>query len=339
MPRRNDRDDPGEFELIDRIVARLGDAAATEIVVPPGDDAAVWEAPVGATVATTDALVEGTHWRHDTMSMADAGWRVIASNVSDIAAMGAMPEHALIAAVLPTAFAAEELDAFIDGVAEACLRHDVRVAGGDIVRGRELAFVVTMLGRAPAAEGQARVLRRDGARIGDALAVSGTPGAASAGLELIEAGRAQEPLVAPLLTAHRRPVARVELGRDALAAGVGCAIDVSDGLLQDLGHIAERSQVGVEIELGALPLHPAAVQALGEQRARDLALGGGEDYELVLSGRAETMTGLSTLDLPVTMSGRVVAGHPGEAWAIASDGGRYEPPSAGWDQLRPRGGR
>ncbi len=325
----------GEFALIDRIVARLGDAAAREIIVPPGDDAAVWAVEGGgAVVATTDALVEGNHWRRDTMSMADAGWRAIAASVSDIAAMGATPQYALVASVLAPALTLDDLDAFIDGMAEACRCHGVRVAGGDIVRGTETAFAVTMLGSAALEDGRARVLRREAASVGDAVAVSGTPGASAGGLALIEAGREAELSAAALLAAHRRPVARVALGGAAVDAGIACAIDVSDGLLQDLGHIAERSEAGIEIDVESLPLHPAAVALLGEREARDLALGGGEDFELALTGAAELLADLSTPELSVTVIGRVVADHPGEAWAIASDGNRYEPPSAGWDQLR-----
>ena len=212
--------------------------------------------------------------------------------------------------------------------------HGVRVVGGDVVRGRETAFVVTVIGSATLEGGGARVLRRDAARDGDAVAVSGNPGASAAGLALIDAGRDREPGAAPLLAAHRRPVARVALGRAAVEAGISCSIDISDGLLQDLGHIAERSGAGIEIDLAALPLHPAAVQLLGEPRARDLALGGGEDYELALAGPSGALGGVSTPELAVTVIGRIVARHAGEAWAVAPGGERYSPPSAGWDQFR-----
>ncbi len=323
-----------EFELIDRIVARLGDAAAGDILVPPGDDAAVWLSD-GATVATTDALVEGTHWRSDTMSLADVGWRAIAASASDIAAMGATPQYALVAATLDgSEDGAGALDGFVDGLAASCRCHGVRIAGGDIVRGSERAFTVTMLGRADIEGGGPRVMRRNAARPGDLIAVSGHPGASAAGLALIEAGRAGEAAAAPLLAAHRRPIGRVDLGRAAVDAGVVCAIDVSDGLLQDLGHIAARSGAGVEIDIAALPLHPAAVETLGRERALDLALGGGEDYELALAGPADVLARLSTPELPVTVIGRTVEAHRGEAWALATGGERYEPPVAGWDQLR-----
>ncbi len=323
----------GEFSLIDRIVERLGEAAARDILVPPGDDAAVWSGGA-ATVATIDALVEGTHWRWDTMAPGDVGWRAVAANVSDLAAMGAEPEYLLVAVVLGRSLTLEQFDGFIDGLAAAALHHGVRVAGGDIVRGGETAFTIAAYGTAAVdGDGAALVMRRGGARAGDAVAVSGMPGSSAAGLRLIEQGRESEPGAKLLIErAHRRPVARVDLGRAALAAGVRCAIDVSDGLLQDAGHIAERSGVGVEIELEALPVSPFAVELHGLEATRDLALGGGEDFELVLAGEQATLRALGEAH-PLTLIGRVTNEHAGEAWVIDASGGRYTPPSAGWDQL------
>jgi thiamine-monophosphate kinase len=320
----------GEFELIDRIIARLGDSAATEILVPPGDDAAAWATGEGVTVASIDAAVEDSHW-YAGRPLGDAGWRAVAGAISDIAAMGAELEQLLVATVIGADVTVEALDALIDGMADACRCHGARIAGGDIVRGVQTALTVTVIGHSPHAD---RLLRRDAARPGDAVAVSGTPGASAGGFALLGTEREDDAAVASLLTAHRRPVARIALGRGAVDAGVRCAIDISDGLLQDVGHIAERSGAGIEIDLAALPLHPAAVETFGERQARDMALGGGEDYELALAGPADALATLATGDVPVTMVGRVVAEHPGEAWAIAEDGTRYEPPTAGWDQLR-----
>ncbi|MSP22083.1 MAG: thiamine-phosphate kinase [Dehalococcoidia bacterium] len=325
----------GEFGLIERIVTRLGEAAARNILVPPGDDAAAWRNQGAVTVATTDALVEGVHWRSGlegtraTMSWADAGWRAIASNVSDIAAMGAIPDFAIVSVVLGPGLDLDALDCLIDGMSAACLAHGVQIAGGDIDRGSQTVLGVTLIGHT---ESDA-LLRRDGARLGDLIAVSGHPGASSAGLALIEAGREGEPDVEALLEANRRPHARVELGRAAIEVGVRCAIDVSDGLLQDLGHIAERSGVGIEVDLDALSLSMDAVGALGVGRARDLALGGGEDYELALAGPEAALHALWSDELPVTVVGRVVAEHPGEAWALDGRGERYMPSSSGWDHL------
>ncbi len=330
----------GEFALIDRIVAILGDAAARDIVVPPGDDAAAWTTAEGLAVATIDALVEGTHFRRDTMSMADVGWRAVAANVSDLAAMGAEPQYLLIATLLGSDATIEDIDGLARGIGEACLAMGVRVAGGDIVRAATTGLSIAAYGRALGAAGASpALLRRDGARVGDRVAVSGAIGAAAAGLALIEAGRGEEPRAAELVWAHRRPVGRVALGRAAVGRGVHCAIDCSDGLLQDLGHIAERSHVGIEVALAQVPVHPAAVELLGATRALDLALGGGEDFELLLTGDRDALIALETADLPVTMIGRVVADHPGEVIAWAEDGARYEPPSRGWDQTRHSGER
>ena len=327
----------GEFPLIARIVERLGDAAADDILVPSGDDAAAWlEATPGISVATIDALTEGTHWRADTMSMADVGWRAVAANVSDLAAMGATPGYLLVAASLGPAITLADLDGFVDGLADACRAHGVRIAGGDLVRGPATMFSITAYGRVDFEGGStadAPLLRRGSARVGDAVAVSGHPGASGGGLALIEAGRGTESDAAPLLAAHRRPRARTALGRAAAAAGVRCAIDVSDGLLQDLDHIAEQSGVGIEVECAALPLQPAARALLGEATALDLALGGGEDFELLLTGDEETLKSLGSPEVPVTVIGRVVAGHPGETVARDAQGAAYEPPRRGWDQL------
>ena len=332
-------DDLGEFDLIARIVERLGDAAARDIAVPPGDDAAAWAVGSGLAVATVDTLAEGTHWRRDTMSLADVGWRAIATAVSDLAAMGAAASYVLIAAELGPGLTAEDLDDFADGAAASCRCHGVRVAGGNVAAARATSFTTTAFGSAELAA----VLRRDAALPGDAVAVSGTPGAAAAGLALIEgqaAGAAALKDAAPLLDAHRRPRARLALGRAALAAGARCAIDVSDGLLQDLGHVARASNVGIELEAGALPLHPAAVALLGRERALALALGGGEDYELALTAPAATLDALAVSGLPepqeppLTRIGRVVAEHRGEVITRDAAGRVVRPSSAGWDQLR-----
>ncbi len=328
--------DLGEFGLIDRMVARLGDAAAGDILVPSGDDAAVWRGDP-ATVATIDTLAEGTHWRADTMDLADVGWRAVAANCSDLAAMGARPSTLLVATILGPDVTLEGIDALIDGLAGGCREHGVRIAGGDVVRGGATAITIAAYGGADLqgapGEETARVLRRDAAAVGQRVAVSGAPGAAAAGLALIEAGRVSEDAAAELVAAHRRPLARVGLGRAALDAGVACAIDVSDGLLQDLGHIARRSGVGIEMAAAALPLHPAARSLLGDERALDLCLGGGEDFELALVGDADALRRLDRPELPVTLIGHVVADHPGEVVVWDEDGEAYLPPVTGWDQL------
>jgi len=328
--------DWGEFALIARIIARLGDAAATDILVPPGDDAAIWLADSRGVVATIDALTEGTHWRADTMDLADVGWRAVTANVSDLAAMGAEPGYLLVATCLGPSITSAGLDAFVDGLAASSRTHGVRVAGGDIVRGEATMFTIAAYGSAPFEGDEPRTLRRNAALVGDVIAVSGHPGASAAGLALIERGQANSGDAAALVEAHRRPLARTEIGRQAIALGIRCAIDVSDGLLQDLDHIAEQSGVGIEIDCAAIPVHPAAVELLGSGAALDLALGGGEDFELALVGEASQLAALGD---QVTTIGRVVEEHSGETIALDADGAPYRPARRGWDQLaNSRGG-
>ncbi len=334
-------DDPnadtlGEFALIARIIARLGDVAATDILVPPGDDAAIWLADSRGVVATIDALTEGTHWRADTMRLEDVGWRAVTANVSDLAAMGADPGYLLVAASLGPSITPADLDAFVDGMAASCRAHDVRIAGGDIVRGGTTTFTIAAYGSANLEDGELRTLRRDTAQAGDSVAVSGHPGASAAGLALIDRGQTDEPEAADLIEAHRRPRARTALGQQAIAAGIACAIDVSDGLLQDLDHVADQSGVGIEIDCASVPVHPAAEQLLGTAEALDLALGGGEDFELVLVGEASQ---LETLGDRVTVIGRVVTEHPGETVAFDASGAAYQPARRGWDQLATNDGK
>ncbi len=320
-----------EFALIDRVIERLGDTVAADILVPPGDDSAVWIPAGGAVTATIDTMTEGTHWRPKIFSMEDVGWRAVATSVSDLAAMGATPQVLLVAAILGPGLTIEEFDAAIDGIAAACRDHGVRIAGGDIVRGRATAFTVTAIGatRLDRAN-RAITLRRDAAHVGDAVAVSGTPGAAAAGMRMVEGGMSGVPADTAIY-ALRRPRARIALGLDAVAHGVLCAIDISDGLVQDLGHIARRSGVGIELNLNALPLSPAAVSLLGSETARALALNGGDDYELALTARP------AALDLieGVTIIGRVVDEHPGEV-IVRDAEGAVHPVPPGWDALRNR---
>ena len=325
---------PGEFTLIDRIVARLGEAAATDVLLGPGDDAAVWLPSEAAVVATTDALAEGTHWRADTMSLEDVGWRAIVTNVSDLAAMGARAQYVLVAAMLGPNVELGDIDGFVEGVAAACKEHGVRVAGGDVVRAASTAFSVSAIGAARLDRaGRALVLRRDAARPGDAVAVSGYVGAAAAGLALIQQRTFERP-ASTLINAHRRPRARLELGQAALSGGVACGMDVSDGLAQDLGHIARRSGVGIEVDVAALPVHPAAVELFGVDAAREFALAGGEDYELALTGRAEALRVLAARHGPLQVIGRVVDAHPGEVVVLEANGLPYARETAGWDQMQ-----
>lgn len=292
----------GEFALVRRIIARLGDAGDLE--VGPGDDAAVIAAPDRRVVATTDLMVEGRHFRRDWSSGYDVGRKAAASNLADIVAMGARPTAIVVGLAMPADTPVGWVDALADGLRDECAEVGAVVAGGDIVRSDTLTVAVTALGdlagRAP--------LTRAGARPGDHVVLAGRPGRAAAGLALLSAGHPDEPIVA----AHRRPEPPYD---DALALatdfGATAMIDVSDGLLADLGHIATASGVRIELVAARLPIDPevAAAAALLGVDPVQWAATGGDDHCIAATVPASAVPELAVI-------GEVVALSAGEAPAV-----------------------
>lgn len=318
----------GEFELIDRLCAILGNERDDQLVVGIGDDAAAWKPSPGRLLtATTDALVEGVHFSLDTTRWEDLGWKALAENVSDIAAMGCRPRYALIALALPGETALADVEALYDGLRECGEAFDCLVVGGDTVHAPLLVVHVTVIGESlPVAGDGTPLLTRSAARPGDLLAVTGPLGASAAGLRLLSENVEFELADAPLLAAHRRPVPRVVAGLTLVEAGVRCGIDVSDGLLADVGHLCERSGYDAEIDAIRVPVHEAALARYGEA-ALDMALSGGEDYELVCAGSRDALAQASArlVDLgepPLTLIGSIVErrGERPEVWLIGPNG-------------------
>lgn len=274
--------DLGEFGLIERLAAqlerRLGPALGS--VWGIGDDAALWQPTPGWTsVLTTDTMVESVHFTLQTTPWRDLGWKSLAVNISDLAAMAATPRVALVTLGLTGEEALTDIEALYDGIADAAAQYGVRVIGGDTIRAPQVQVGFALTGEAPVVSGAPEVLRRDAARPGDVLAVTGHLGDAAGGLAMLLAG-AGEP--AALIAAHRRPQPRVAEGRWLLEQGVRCATDNSDGLAREAALLGAASGLAVRIEAAALPLSPALCRALPE-RAVALALAGGEDYELALA--------------------------------------------------------
>jgi thiamine-monophosphate kinase len=267
-----------ESELISRYFRSCG-AQRRDVALGVGDDAALTECPPGAQlVATTDTLVAGVHFPVSVPAAA-IGHRALAVNLSDLAAMGARPAWALLALTLPAADE-EWLAEFAAGLGRLARAHEVALIGGDTTRG-PLCVSVTLLGHVP----HGSALTRSGARPGDLLYVSGTPGDAGAGLAL-EQGRVSAPAEAAAYLRERflLPTPRVALG-ERLRAHASACIDVSDGLLGDAAKLAAASGAGLEIFLAALPVSAPLVRVLGEEAARSLALTAGDDYELCFTVR------------------------------------------------------
>lgn len=286
----------GEFDLIKAYFRRPAQGAG--LILGVGDDCALLEPSPGMTLAvTTDTMVSGIHFLPDDAPR-DLGHKLVAVNLSDLAAMGARPRWLFLNLTLP---AVDEcwLAAFADGLFAQAQRHGAVLAGGDTTRG-PLAFGLTAMGELPA--GQA--LRRSGARPGDLVCVSGVPGEAAAGLaHRLGQHLLPEGVAAQALSRLHRPEPRVTLGL-ALRGVATSAIDISDGLAQDLGHILAASGVGATLELGLLPSSPV-LAALPQALAWRQQLAGGDDYELLFTLPPEYAGRMADLPGPVTVIGRI----------------------------------
>ncbi|MGH7181390.1 MAG: thiamine-phosphate kinase [Nitrospiraceae bacterium] len=283
-----------EFDLIRAIHKHHGHRTPS-VIQGIGDDAAIITSRAGQwTVLTTDLLTEGVHFDLRTATMCNIGFRAAAANLSDIAAMGATPQHLLAALAIPRTGTSRQVHQLYRGMMAACRPHHVGLIGGDTSASCNGWFLsLTLIGMVPSR----KALFRNGAQIGDFLYVTGTIGDALAGLKLLNElpSRAkQHPHTAALSTRHRqflierhlRPTARVAEGQWlSVHRFATSAIDISDGLSGDLRHICEDSHVGAELDLRAVPLSPScrAYAASRKLDPLDLALRGGEDYELLFT--------------------------------------------------------
>jgi thiamine-monophosphate kinase len=350
----SDVSDIGEFALIDRLRARLGAPADERLVVGIGDDAAVWRGADGFTIATTDTMVAGVHFLPGKCPWRDVGWKALAANVSDIAAMGGRPSFALVTLCIPPDTPADAMDDLYEGLHECAGVYHVTVAGGDVVRASQFSITIALAGEARAGE-NARpfLLRRDTAQRGDLIAVTGPLGGSAAGLLILQ----RDPSVArgiaaappdgaqKFLERHLHPYPRIDAGDIAVRAGIRCGIDISDGLAQDLGHICRASGVDAELRIDDVPLHPGLADLLGDH-ARVLAATGGEDYELILVGGDGALQIAEEalrahLSMPDTQQlsivGRITAEGDGIVRVIDAKGADVVLRSRGWDHLAPGG--
>ncbi|MFC4766876.1 thiamine-phosphate kinase [Effusibacillus consociatus] len=305
----------GEFGLIERLRDKLNPADDT-VIVGIGDDAAVLSYDAKSyVVMTTDMLVEGVHFREDTIDFRSLGWKSLAASFSDIAAMGGIPRHAAVSLAIPPSYEIESLEQLYEGIAEICSEFQAHVVGGDIVK-TDGPFVISVTVNGEAAQGKA--LLRSGAQPGDLVFVTGTVGGSAAGLVLLESS--QKSLLPPdeqltLITFHQRPVPQVQVGQILRTSG-GCTScnDISDGLASELNEIAAASGVGIRIDENRLPLAPAVTNfaRITGQNAIDWALYGGEDYQLVGTlhplAYSAVVTACQMNGIRFTLIGRVIEG-------------------------------
>lgn len=321
----------GEFELIARLCTGLPRSRRT--ILGPGDDCAILAPARVPQLVTIDSVVEGVHFKLNWGAPEALGARSLTVNLSDIAAMGGEPTACVVNLAIRPGLDQTFFDRLYRGLRKAAAAAGVDIVGGNITRAEQLAITIALLG-----ETRGGVLLRENARPGDAIYVTGTLGDAALGWRILEGklparGAARKFLIDRFLN----PVARLAAGR-ALARmrPAPAAIDLSDGLWQDLGHILERSRVGAEIDPAAIPLSPAYRAVARDDTA--FALGGGEDYELLFCMRPRLSDAALSRRLGVTVRriGRIVRGE--RALLLGGrEGARPSVPRlTGWDQLRAR---
>lgn len=329
----------GEFGLI-KLLSELVpcDRGKHRILVGIGDDAAAWEGDCHAVLATTDALVEGVHFQAGSPWW-ELGWKAVAVNLSDIAAMGGIPSYGLVALALPGGSEVDDIIQLYRGLAEVASRFDVAVVGGNVTSAPAITITVTLIGRGRD-EG---ILTRSGAVPGDLVAVTGCLGSAAAGLRMLSRGLSLAPETANVLRkAYLQPQPRVAQGQLLVEGGVRAAIDISDGLLADVGHLCEASNVGAMITVDCVPIHPLMQAAFAED-ALELSLTGGEDYELLFTTDKENMNHVKAAleaspagtECPVTVVGEITAGQA--ISLVTKDGRPFHVNGRGWDHFKKGG--
>lgn len=316
----------GEFELIRQFFAAAPCAQAGEgVALGIGDDCALLELPAGEQLAiSTDTLVSGVHFP-DSADPFLLGQRALGVSVSDLAAMGATPVGFTLALTLPRA-EASWLEAFARGLEQMAQRCAIRLIGGDTTRG-PLSLTLSVFGRVPSG----LALTRKGAQVGDLLCVGGELGDAAGALPLVLGQqRAESAGAAALLARYWSPLPQLELGL-ALRGKATAALDISDGLLADCGHIAAASGVELIIEQAQVPLSNALLAQVGETSALQCALSGGDDYRLAFTLPPEYLADLQQAGLPVRVIGRVAAGQG--VTLLDAQGLPVQPPRSGYQHF------
>src|SRR5260370_14098687 len=328
----------GEFGVIARITAGL--PQFPDVIDGVGDDAAILD--IGSNevlLATCDAQVEDIHFRLRSTNPHDIGRRALAVNLSDIAAMGARPRFALISLLMPPTLDVGVLDGIYEGLREEAEQFDVALVGGNIARNAERLIIdITLLGTGA----WNRLLRRDSAKPGDAVMVTGSLGSAAAGLLVLEdeqlAAKIPSENLVGVLAALRTPTPRVAAGQWLAQHDVTTGMDVSDGLAADLSHICEASGVGAHVEAESVPIQPqvVTVATLAGRDPQDLARFGGEDYELIFTVpayRADALAHQLFVTTGVNATA-IVTICEGSAMTLFRQGKPSPLRSTGWDHLR-----
>lgn len=327
----------GEFGLIEHLIGMINDshgvastsAKGFRVVIGAGDDAMVAEKNGVTELASTDTLVENIHFSHSTTSWEDLGWKALAVNLSDIAAMGGIPTYALVTLGLVEDTEVEDITELYKGMLEIAHEFNVSIVGGDVVRS-PVSFITVSVSGTIVGE----PLLRSVALPGDQIGISGPLGAAAAGLKILQEDPNTESAPFSILRQSlRRPRPCVTEGQILIEEGVRAAIDISDGLIDDLEKLCKSSSVSAEIEAAKVPVHPD-VKLKFPDKFLEFGLNGGDDYKLLFTASPVICKKvLALLPNSASLIGTIGAGEPGKVNILSPDNNSLEISRQGWDHF------
>ena len=327
----------GEFGLIDSIYSIIDksknprQSSWQQLLIGIGDDATAWKSDNYIQLATIDSLVQDVHFDPDVITWEELGWKALAVNLSDIAAMGGVPQYALISLALPGEIEVEDIHKFYGSMMRLAEQFGVAIAGGDIVAAPNIVITITLIG---CSKGKS-ILRRSTASPGEQVAVTGYLGLSAAGLEMLKEKIGLDFETTNILRrGHLQPMPKVKEGQILVQQGIKTAIDISDGLIADLDHVCEASKVSAKIKIEQVPVHP--IVKANFPNYQELALYGGEDYELLFSADKTTIEqAKQALDYPITVIGEVMEESlPKRVTLVDSKGNVILYKKRGWEHFR-----
>ena len=326
----------GEFGLIDLIHDLIDKSKNPEhtswqqLLVGIGDDAAAWQGSNYIQLATTDTLVQDVHFDLSTITWEELGWKALAVNLSDIAAMGGIPQYALISLSLPNELEVDDMSRFLNGVAPVAEKFGVAVVGGNLTTAPIVVVTITLIGYC-----QGDILKRSGACPGECIAVTGYLGTSAAGMEMLQRRiKLDVESTRTLRQAHLEPVPRIKEGQVLAQQGVKTAIDISDGLVADLGHICVASKVNARIRWEQVPVHSVVKANFPDYQ--QLALCGGEDYELLFTASKSVIDRVRhSVECPITVIGEITEEIlPNRIDVLNNKGNAVPYKRRGWEHFR-----
>jgi thiamine-monophosphate kinase len=320
----------GEFGLIDRLqkmIAEAGADRAKGLLFGIGDDCAAWHCSGATQLATVDSMVEGVHFTLDTITWGELGWKSLAINVSDIAAMGGAARYILINLDLPDDMEVENIEELYRGMIGLAKESGAAIVGGNISGAPQVSITITVIGESASGN----LLKRSTAKPGDSIAVTGWPGSSAGGLAmLMRKLKFARPDTEYFRDAFLHPVPRLKEGQILVKNGITAAIDTSDGLISDLRHICEASKVSARIAVEDVPVHDLLKKHFSD-KALEMALSGGEDYNLLFTGEADIISKIKKqLDIPVVIIGEITGGEPGKIELFNAAGKPVKLKKTGW---------